>query len=139
MEEDAEEDAEGCKKENGNEPPSELVIPDELLRDLRSLFEAGTLQQLMLVGRVDITQLDENQRKYYGSNNGLAQARAKRVLDELVEKWASNNTEKKALLERTILLSAGPLHVGQGEEYPTDTERAKDRSVEVWACGGSET
>ena len=130
---------EGGKKENAKESPSELVILDKLLHDLDSLFEAGTLQQLMLVGRVDITQLDENQRKYYGSNNGLAQARAKRVLDELVEKWASNNTEKKALLERTILLSAGPLHVGQGEEDPTDTDRAKDRSVEVWACGGAET
>ena len=135
-----EEDDKGCKKENGKETPSELVILDQLTRYRHSLFEAGTLQQLMLIGRVDITQLDEDQRKYYGSNNGLAQARAKWVLDELVEKWELNNTEKAAALrERTILLSAGPLHVGQGEEDPTDTNRAKDRSVEVWACGGAET
>lgn len=136
----------GCPKdskegesENGNEPPSELVIPDELLRDLGSLFEAGTLQQLMLIGRVDITPLNDETRRRYGSNNGLAQARAKRVWDGLVEKWKLDEPEKldepkkKALLERTILLSAGPLHVGKDVE---DTDRAKDRSVEVWACGG---
>lgn len=137
MEEDAEEDAKGCKKENGKETSSELVIPDQLTRYRRSLFEAGTLQQLMLIGRVDITQLDENQRKYYGSNNGLAQARAKWVLDELVEKWELNGTEKAAALrERTILLSAGPLHVQTNDKtIVPEEERKLDRSVEVWACG----
>lgn len=109
----------------------------------RNLFlsKANVFQQLMLVGRVDITPLNEKTRRRYGSNNGLAQARAKWVLDELVEKWELNNTEKAAALrERTILLSAGPLHVGgkdsEKEQEVSEKDRAKDRSVEVWACGG---
>ena len=108
---------------------------NRLIEDKPFLSKANMFHQLMLIGRVDITQLNEQKREDYGSNNGLAQARAKRVLDELAKKWASNGTEK-ALLERTILLSAGPLHVGKDV---ADTDRAKDRSVEVWVCGGSKT
>lgn len=120
---------------------SELVTPYQLIHARRSLFEAGTPRQLMLIGRVDITPLNKNQGKYYGSNNGLAQSRAKWVLDKLVKKLGLTDSKKAAALrERTILLSAGPLHVGQGEEDPTEIKnRAKDRSVEVWVCGGAKT
>ena len=118
-----------CTEENAKESPSELVIPEQVILARHSLFEAGTPQQLMLIGRVDITQLNEQKRELYGSNNGLAQARAKWVWDKLVEKL--NKPEKDALRERTILLSAGPLHVGK--KVP------EDRSVEVWVCGGAET
>ena len=141
-----------CKKENAKNSPPELVTLDRLIGDHRSLFEAGTLQQLMLVGRVDIKQLDENQRKYYGSNNGLAQSRAKWVLDKLVKKLELTDLKKEAALrERTILLSAGPLHVGkkaletdgakapEKEQKVSEIDRAKDRSVEVWVCGGAKT
>ena len=141
-----------CKKENAKNSPPELVTLDRLIGDHRSLFEAGTLQQLMLVGRVDIKHLDENQRKYYGSNNGLAQSRAKWVLDKLVKKLELTDLKKEAALrERTILLSAGPLHVGkkaletdgakapEKEQKVSEIDRAKDRSVEVWVCGGAKT
>lgn len=124
-----EEDDKECKEENAKESPSELVIPEQVILAQHSLFEAGTPQQLMLIGRVDITQLNEQKRELYGSNNGLAQARAKWVWDKLVEKL--NKPEKDALRERTILLSAGPLHVGK--KVP------EDRSVEVWVCGGAKT
>lgn len=141
-----------CKKENAKKFPPELVTLDQLIGNHRPLFEAGTLQQLMLIGRVDITQLDENQREYYGSNNGLAQSRAKWVLDKLVKKLGLTDSKKEAALrERTILLSAGPLHVGRSalktdgaknpekEQWVSEIDRAKDRSVEVWACGGAKT
>ena len=109
----------------------------ELIKDNPLLSKANGFQQLMLVGRVDITPLNDETRRRYGSNNGLAQARAKWVWDELVKEWRLADSEKKeALRERTILLSAGPLHVGENVE---ETDRAKDRSVEVWACGGART
>lgn len=120
---------EGMEKEDAKKHLGQLID--------RNLFlsEANVFQRLMLIGRADITPLSEEKREYYGSNNGLAQSRAKWVRDKLV-KQASNDSEKKALRERTILLSAGPLHVGQGGKDPTEIEnRAKDRSVEVWACG----
>ena len=113
---------------------SELVTPYQLIHARRSLFEAGTPRQLMLIGRVDITQLNDQKREDYGSNNGLAQARAKWVWEKLVKKL--DKPEKDALRERTIFLSAGPLHVGKNVE---ETNRAKDRSVEVWVCGGAKT
>ena len=106
----------------------------ELIKDNPLLSKANGFHQLMLIGRVDITPLNDKTRGHYGSNNGLAQARAKWVWEKLVEKL--NKPEKDALRQRTILLSAGPLYVGQGEEDPTEIKnRAKDRSVEVWACG----
>lgn len=128
----------GNQNETVKESSCEFVTPDQFPKNGCFPFEAKVPRQLMLVGRADITPLSENQRKYYGSNNGLAQSRAKWVRDQLVEKlkWKLGEPEKKALRERTILLSAGPLHVGQGGEDPTEIKnRAKDRSVEVWACG----
>ena len=133
------------RNENGNEPPCELVTPNEFVNDSCFPFEAKTLQQLMLIGRVDVTPLNEERRGRYGSNNGLAQARAKWVRDELVEKlktkWKLDDPEKKeALRERTILLSAGPLHVGTNDKKSVpEEERKLDRSVEVWVCGGAKT
>ena len=97
---------------------------EELVKKMREHFEDHkTLQQLILLGRTDITPLKEGKRGFYGSNNGLAQARAKRVMEELKEKlpeWR-DDIEQVALL-----LSAGPLHFG--------TANKEDRSVEVWAC-----
>ena len=124
-------------KENAKESPYQLVTLDQLIQDRRSLFKAGTLQQLMLIGRVDIIQLNEDQRKYYGSNNGLAQARAKWVWENLVKEL--NGPEKDALPKRPIFLSAGPLHVGTAnEDEDTDDKDKKkrqlDRSVEIYAC-----
>ena len=94
---------------------------------MKERFKDKTLWQLMLLGRVDIKQLSPEERKAYGSNNGLAQARAKWVLEKLTEEFP----EYKNAFERSILLSAGPLHV-RGEA--SEMNQAKDRSVEVWAC-----
>lgn len=132
------------RNENGNEPPCELDTPNESVNDSCFPFEAKTLQQLMLIGRVDVTPLNKKRRGRYGSNNGLAQSRAKWVRDELVKelksKWGLDEPEERALLERTILLSAGPLHVDTNDKkFVPEEERKLDRSVEVWVCGGAET
>ena len=49
--------------------------------------------------------------------------------DKLVENF--EDEEQKDALKRALLLSAGPLHVG---EEATESNRKKDRGVEVWAC-----
>ena len=94
---------------------------------MKSHFENKTLQQLMLIGRSDVTPLCQRTLALYGSNSGLAQARAQWVLDELKERLP----EQQKALDRTILLSAGPRYVRDDDTGPN---RAKDRSVEVWAC-----
>lgn len=86
-----------------------------------------TLQHLILIGRTDITPLKKGKREFYGSNNGLAQARAKWVLVELKKELKKKLPEWKGDIEKdALLLSAGPLHVGEANE--------NDRSVEVWTC-----
>ncbi len=120
-----------------HEPDSETSATlTQHIDDMNSHFERKVPQHLMLVGRVDITPLSEERRKFYGSDSGLAQARAKWVRDELVKK--AQGKEQKDALKRALLLSAGPLHVGtDGKDVPPD-KRALDRSVEVWACGAPE-
>ena len=113
-------------EETARECQNQLIPPDQFVNEMSGHF---TNQQPLLIGRVDITQLSEQARKDYGSDSGLAQARAKWVRDELVKKF--KNEERKEALKRAILLSAGPLHVG---ENVSDCDRALDRSVEVYAC-----
>ena len=100
-----------------------------LIQKMRDHFDDNhILQQLILIGRVDKTRLRWGKRHFYGSNEGLAQARAKWLLDEMKARLP----EQAGNLEQaTILLSAGPLHVGQ---EVSDDEREKDRTVEVYAC-----
>ena len=97
---------------------------DKLVEDWKKAPEKHTLQQLILIGRVDIQQLSEEERQFYGSDSGLAQARAEWVWERLEKKLE----EKKVEIDRkrVILLSAGPRHVGQASD--------DDRSVEVYAC-----
>ena len=97
---------------------------DKLVEDWEKAPEKHTLQQLMLVGRVDIKQLSEKERQFYGSDSGLAQARAKWAWERLKEKLKEKEMEVDP--KRIILLSAGPLHVGNVSD--------DDRSVEVYAC-----
>ena len=97
------------------------------ITQIKRYFENKTLQQLMLVGRSDVTPLCKRTLALYGSNSGLAQARAKWILDELKKKFP----KQKEKLERTILLSAGPRYV---RDEATEINRAKDRTVEVYAC-----
>ena len=99
-----------------------------LFDEMKNKFEKHVLQRMMLIGRVDISLLSDEKRDFYGSNDGLAQARAKWVRDKLVENF--EDEEQKDALKRALLLSAGPLHVG---EEATESNRKKDRGVEVWA------
>ena len=110
---------------------SRLTELTELSTKLKSSKDK-TLQQLMLIGRADTKPLGGQMLQAYGSNNGLAQARAKWVWEELKDR------EVKIDPQRVILLSAGPLHVGEisggAVSDPDEKKRAEDRSVEIHAC-----
>jgi len=83
---------------------------------------------LILVGSADKRALKPPLFRIFGSNTGLAQARA-----EWVRKTLKNSMDP---MPRTILtLSAGPAHVGQ-DPLP-EKLLAEDRSVRVCAIWGS--
>ena len=113
-------------EKTAQECQNQLLTPDQFVNKMDGYF---TTQQPILIGRVDITQLSDQARKDYGSDSGLAQARAKWVRDELIKNF--KDKEQKDALKRAILLSAGPLHV---RGNASDCNRALDRSVEAWAC-----
>ncbi len=103
---------------------------DALFIEMEQKFVESTLGQLILVGRSDAKPVCKQTLALYGSSNGLAQGRAKWIWDELAKKFTTPE-QQKGLQDRTLLLSAGPLHV-RGEA--SEMNRAKDRSVEVYAC-----
>ncbi len=97
---------------------------------LNSSLVRNTPIHLLFVGRVDITPLTEGRDEtYYGSNLGLAQARATWVRNQLLE--IANTEEYRDVLNRALLLSAGPMNVG---EETDESDRQKDRRVDVWGC-----
>ena len=103
------------------------VDPAKLIEEIHNRFKNHqTLQYLMLIGRVDSESFMDEALQFYGTQIKLAEARAKWVLGELMKEFSAQIDP-----DRTILLSAGPQPVGKNG---SDINRAKDRSVEVWAC-----
>lgn len=101
------------------------------IADLTGTLEEHRLKQrllgLILVGSADIRELKPPLTHSFGSNAGLAQARA-----EWVRIAIGNSMSPKP---KTILtLSSGPAHVGLD---PLPENLAKDRSVRVCAIWGS--
>lgn len=90
-----------------------------------SWLEGRVPSQLVLVGRVDVAALAD--LTVYGSDMGLAQARATWVRDRLLD---LANPDAKSSLDDAILLSSGPLHVDDDSEC----NRRNDRVVEIWSC-----
>ena len=95
---------------------------------------ARRLNSLILIGRADRVPLGNELRERYGSNAGLAQARATWLSQEL-----RNTVGESSATRRPILLSAGPLHVpprtcNNADDDCDAKHRERDRSVEVFAC-----
>ena len=95
---------------------------------------SGDLTQLLLIGRADRHRFRNEE---YGSNRGLAQARAKWVRDKLIRENQDAGVADN-LASRTVVLSAGPLHVPaecKSEDACDDAyQRWRDRSVDIFAC-----
>lgn len=93
-------------------------------------------ERIVLIGRVDTTQFSSEGLERYGSDEGLGQRRATSVWNRFV---ALSNEEGGTLiddvLERAVLMGGGPLYVGNASE----TDREKDRIVEIWGCGVQES
>ena len=119
----------GEKDERGN-----VIKLDEKIRALAKNLNDGTqrgksLQGLILVGSVDKRPLSPALARNFGSNTGLAQARAEWVRNAIV------NEKALSPMPKTILtLSSGPAHIGH-DLLPKDL--AEDRSVRVCAIWGS--
>lgn len=107
-----------------------------LFREMKCRFDEHTLEQLLLVGRADVRDiLPWDKRRLYGSNNGLAQARAKWVKTKLYRRFPG-----KIDPGRTVLLSAGPLYISdeaQGGQDEENERHASNRVVEVYTCWAS--
>ena len=99
-----------------------LMSLEEFESKINFKFKAHTLQQLMLIGRVDSRPFNDSEGEYYGSQRGLAQARAEWVQEQLLKKFS-----KEIDPGRITLLSDNYL-------YEAEEKRALDRSVEVYAC-----
>ncbi len=98
-----------------------LAKIDATARELKQRNSGGRLVALFFVGSADKRSLKNASLKIYGSNAGLAHARAKWVRDELRTRYAGD-------LPQTMLLSNGPNFVGAN--IPPEA-LTKDRSVQI--------
>lgn len=102
-----------------------LVTPSQLVAKMEEYFvNRQTLQQILLIGRVDSKPLSPEALQFYGMQIKLAQARTRWIQGELLKKFPAQIDPK-----RITLLSGN-----YREENKADGRRALDRSVEVWAC-----
>ena len=87
-----------------------------------------TLQHLMLIGRVDTSQLTPDNSQFYGEQRNLARDRAEWVYGKLLREFPMQIDPRRA-----TLLSSNYRKKNEGKE-----RRELDRSVEVWACWAPE-
>ena len=110
-------------------PPDQLATLDEFFCRMRDHFTSHqTPQHLVLIGRVDRSQLSRENIQFYGTQIELAKARAEWVQGELLKKFSAQIDPKR------ITLLSGKYR----EENEDDNRRERDRVVEVWACGAPE-
>ena len=77
-------------------------------------------EEIMLIGRVDVSPLGEVGLGIYGSDHDLAKQRAE---------WVQRALAESGVDVETLVIGTGPLHLGGAE--------AADRVVEIWACWAS--
>ena len=122
----------------GERQADETEAADQLATSMARVKErmgdwaaAGRLKGLVLLGRADRTGFAGPE---YGGNRGLAQARARWVMEQL----GSIDGIEDVLSRRTILTSSGPLNVPvHCPEHNADCDsqaRSRDRSVDLFAC-----
>jgi hypothetical protein len=117
---------------SGGHVGDEMLVRAGLTGDLTRIndwAEANELGFLLLVGRSDRVPLGGNATARYGSNSGLAQARAMWVRGLLLE-MASASLDSS----RVIVLSSGPRSAGRPLPPPPTVG---DRTVDIYACWAS--
>ena len=89
----------------------------------------------MLLGRADRNAFAD---PAYGGNRGLAQARARWVLEKLRDGFGEVPPIAEVLDRRTMLIGTGPLNVPADCPHDDpdcdDLKRSADRSVDLFAC-----
>ena len=122
---------------------------EEAKHQLGSWGEHDGLKWLMLLGRADRTAFAD---QTFGGDRGLAQARARWLLEELRNAFRDVPHIAEVLDRRTMLIGTGPLNVPANCSWDDpdcdDRQRRGDRSVDLFACvvpgtdsdhGGSES
>jgi hypothetical protein len=111
---------EGCQERVGDDPASEAASVE--IRKLGQRVVA-----IIVSGSADVAMLRPSLRKAYGTNAGLASARAECVKRVLEAKLGSG-------AERAIVISAarGPAYIG---DRVREEDRRKDRTVRVFVVG----
>ena len=110
-------------KETAKGGLDQLVPLNQLVTKMNGHFtDQQTLQQLILIGRVDSVRLREEKRQFYGAQIELARARAEWVQKKLLKEFPTQIDPR-----RISLLS-------DNYREKNDNGHAPDRSVEVWAC-----
>jgi len=77
------------------------------IKSIQRLVSEESLEVLYVIGSADRTPLHTSLRSKYGTNFGLASARANWILQEIINEFPTAD-----LLDRTIVLTGGPAHVG---------------------------
>ncbi len=93
---------------------------------IAALGGGGRIVFVLLVGRSDKQMLTHDALRRYGSNLGLAQARAQWVRGELLRRPPARLDG-----EQVLALPGGPRHVGR---TPAADALAEDRAVDVYVC-----
>ena len=102
----------------------------DLVEKMEPRFENYTLQQLMLIGRVDSKPLRPEGMRFYGSQRGLSQARAEWVQQKLLKAFPDQIDPSRITLRGDNYLPP---------DKNDDKKRQFDRSVEVHACWAPKT
>ncbi len=123
----------------GHELKTETETCEKVAANFWEQLDGRRLSHLVLVGRADRMPFGDAR---YGGNRGLAQARASWVHECLRRNPPGTEAKHPAghildvLENRTMLLSAGPLHVPacRADADCDPDGRARDRGVDLFAC-----
>jgi hypothetical protein len=107
------------------------MVLSSVVRCLSERAKSRPLLQLVLVGSADKFELVSALRPRYGSNAGLARARADWVAKEITRRWP----DPPAPVSQALALTVGPGQVG---ENLSPAQTGDDRGVAIHAVWGKE-
>lgn len=109
--------------------PSLVDDPDwnNCINEIKRLQQANLIVSLNIVGSADRTPLHKSLRRVYGTNFGLASARAHWVRGKLLESVGFS------IADKTIVFTSGPEHVGS-KVQPFNLSTDRTVTVIAYVC-----
>jgi len=102
---------------------------EDIIRKMISGAQTRTLVQIVVVGSTDRIELLPGLQTTYGSNQGLARARADWAWGQISDAWKQRGA--KTVLPQPLVLTVGPAIHGPGKNSEDDT--ASDRTVSIYS------